>query len=113
MLGQREFWRTQLGVLVLVSFGFFVAFAAMESTFALYTEAAFAWTANENGKFFSLIGAVIVLVQGLVVGRMVASFGERRTLIIGPVLAELRLRRGGAVDRRLDDAAGRGVHRRW
>ncbi len=83
VLRDREFWRTQLGVLVLVSFGFFVAFAAMESTFALYTEAAFSWTARENGKFFSLIGAVIVLVQGLVVGRAVASMGERRTLILG------------------------------
>jgi DHA1 family tetracycline resistance protein-like MFS transporter len=83
VIGDAEFWRTQLGVLVLVSFGFFIAFAAMESTFALYTEAAFAWTARETGQFFSLIGAVIVLVQGLVVGRAVASFGERRTLIFG------------------------------
>ena len=83
VVGDREFWRTQLGVLVLVSFGFFVAFASMESTFALYTEAAFAWTARENGKYFSLIGVVIVLVQGLVVGRAVSSFGERRTLIMG------------------------------
>lgn len=82
-LGRREFWRTQLGVLVLVSFGFFIAFAAMESTFALYTEAAFSWTARETGKFFSLVGAVIVLVQGLVVGRAVSAFGERRTLIAG------------------------------
>lgn len=82
-LGQAEFWRTQLGVLVLVSFGFFIAFAAMESTFALYTEAAFAWTAKETGKFFSLVGVVIVIVQGLVVGRAVSSFGERRTLIAG------------------------------
>jgi MFS transporter, DHA1 family, tetracycline resistance protein len=82
-LGRGEFWRTQLGVLVLVSFGFFVAFAAMESTFALYTEAEFQWTARETGKYFSLIGVVIVLVQGLVVGRAVSSFGERRTLIFG------------------------------
>jgi DHA1 family tetracycline resistance protein-like MFS transporter len=82
-LGKREFWRTQLGVLVLVSFGFYIAFAAMESTFALFTEAEFSWTARETGKFFSLVGVVIVLVQGLVVGRAVASFGERRTLIAG------------------------------
>jgi len=83
VVGDRTFWRTQLGVLVLVTFGFFVAFAAMESTFALFTAAVFDWTARENGKYFSLIGAVIVLVQGLVVGRAVASFGERRTLIMG------------------------------
>lgn len=83
LVRDREFWGTQLGVLVLVMLGFYLAFAAMESTFALYTEAAFAWTARENGKYFSLIGVVIVLVQGLVVGRAVATFGERRTLITG------------------------------
>ena len=83
VLRDRAFWREQLGVLVLVTLGFYLAFAAMESTFALYTEASFGWTARENGKFFSLIGAVIVLVQGLVVGRAVAAFGERRTLVMG------------------------------
>ncbi len=80
---QREFWRAQLGVLVLVSFGFFVAFAAMESTFALYTERAFAWGAKETGQFFSFIGVIIVLVQGLLVGKAVSTFGERRTLMFG------------------------------
>ncbi|MBL9103630.1 MAG: MFS transporter [Myxococcales bacterium] len=82
-LADPEFWRTQLGVLVLVGFGFFVAFAAMEATFALFTEARFAWTARETGKFFSLIGVVIVLAQGVLVGRAVAAIGERRTLIVG------------------------------
>lgn len=80
---EPAFWRTQLGVLVLVGFGFFVAFAAMEATFALFTEARFGWTARETGKFFSFIGAIIVLAQGVLVGRAVAMFGERRTLTIG------------------------------
>lgn len=82
-LGQPAFWRTQLGVMVLVGFGFFVAFSAMEATFALFTEARFGWTARETGKFFSLIGVVIVVAQGVIVGRAVAALGERRTLIVG------------------------------
>jgi MFS family permease len=82
-LAQPEFWRAQLGVLSLVTFGFFVAFSAMEATFALFTEARFGWTASETGKFFSLIGVIIVLVQGLLVGRAVSTLGERRTLICG------------------------------
>jgi MFS transporter, DHA1 family, tetracycline resistance protein len=82
-LGQREFWRSQLGVLVAVQFGFFMAFAAMEATFALYTEARFLWTARETGKFFSFVGLFIVLAQGVLVGRAVAAIGERRTLILG------------------------------
>lgn len=82
-LATPAFWRAQLGVLVLISFGFFLAFAAMEATFALYTEASFGWTARETGKFFSLIGAVIVIVQGVLVGRAVAGLGERRILVLG------------------------------
>lgn len=82
-LADPVFWRTQLGVLVLVGFGFFVAFAAMEATFALFTEARFGWGARETGKFFSLIGVIIVVAQGFVVGRAVAAIGERRTLILG------------------------------
>ena len=82
-LAMPAFWRTQLGVLVMVGFGFFVAFAAMEATFALYTEARFGWTARETGKFFSFIGLIIVLAQGVLVGRAVALVGERRTLITG------------------------------
>lgn len=82
-LAEPAFWRTQLGVLVLVGFGFFVAFAAMEATFALFTEARFGWTARETGKFFSFIGVIIVVAQGFLVGRAVAAFGERRTLVVG------------------------------
>lgn len=82
-LADPAFWRTQLGVLVLVGFGFFVAFAAMEATFALYTEARFGWTARETGKFFSFIGVIIVIAQGFLVGRAVALVGERRTLVTG------------------------------
>lgn len=77
------FWRGQVGVMVAVYFGFFCAFATMEATFALFTEACFGWGAAETGKFFAFVGTIIVLFQGVVVGRAVASFGERRTLLAG------------------------------
>ncbi len=82
-VSQPEFWRQQLGMLVLVSFGFFLAFASMESTFALYTEATFEWTARETGQFFTLVGVCIVIVQGGLVGRAVSRLGERQTLRLG------------------------------
>lgn len=77
------FWRSEIGALALVYLGFFTAFAAMESTFALFTEACFGWGAREAGKFFAFVGIVIVVFQGLLVGRAVAAIGERRTLITG------------------------------
>ena len=77
------FWRGQIGVMVAVYFGFFCAFAVMEATFALFTEACFGWGPPETANFFAFVGTIIVLFQGVVVGRAVASFGERRTLLAG------------------------------
>lgn len=81
------FWRGQIGVMVLVYFGFFCAFATMEATFALYTEALFGWGASETAKFFAFVGTIIVLFQGVLVGRAVAAIGERRTLGAGLCLS--------------------------
>jgi len=74
---------TPLGALSLVCFGFFIAFSAMESTFALLTEARLGWTARDTGYMFTLIGACIAFSQVVLLGRLVRRFGEKRTLIIG------------------------------
>jgi len=76
-------WGTPLGWLVATYFGFFSVFAAMESTFALFCEAVFDWTSRETGYLFSLIGVVILLTQGVLVGRVVAWLGEQRTMVAG------------------------------
>jgi MFS family permease len=80
---RRLLWGTRLGWLVLVNFGFFFAFSTMESTFALLMEARLGWGARETGILFTGIGVVIVLVQGVIVGRAVQGIGEKRTLIVG------------------------------
>lgn len=85
--GTREFWRGQIGVMVAVYFGFFAAFATMEATFALYTEALFSWGPGETAKYFAYIGTIIILFQGVLVGRAVAALGERRTLMAGLCLS--------------------------
>lgn len=76
-------WGTRLGWLVLVNFGFYFAFAGMESTFALLMEARLRWGARETGYLFTGIGCVIVVVQGVVVGRLVHRLGEKITLLAG------------------------------
>ena len=75
--------RSQLLALVVVNFLYYVAFSAMESTFALLMERRLEWTARETGMLFTGIGVVIFLTQGVLVGRMVAAVGERTTLIVG------------------------------
>jgi DHA1 family tetracycline resistance protein-like MFS transporter len=76
-------WRTPLGWLVIVNLGFFAAFASMESTYALLLEAVLGWGAQQTGVIFAFLGVVIVLTQGVLVGRLVAMLGERVTLVIG------------------------------
>ena len=74
---------TTLGYLVLLNFAFFMAFSAMESTYALLLEARLSFGAQATGGVFAFVGVVIVLTQGVLVGRMVSSLGERRTLMVG------------------------------
>ncbi len=74
---------TPLAALVLVTFGFYFAFAAMESTMALLTEVRLGWDARHTGYMFSMVGACIVLSQTVLLGRAVRRFGEKRTLVLG------------------------------
>lgn len=77
---------TPLAAMVVVAFGFFFAFAAMESTFALLTAARLGWDAQHNGYIFSWIGVCLAGSQGLLLPRVIRRFGERRTLVIGLVV---------------------------
>lgn len=76
-------WGTPVGWLVILYFGFFGVFAAMESTFALYCEAAFGWGSRQTGYLFALIGVVILVTQGVLVGRFVRWIGEKNTMLVG------------------------------
>lgn len=91
-------WGTVLGWLILVSFIFFLAFSAMESTFALLMEAELGGGARETGYLFTGLGLVIAVTQGIVVGRLVDRIGERGTLLVGlSVLATGLMATGTAV----------------
>lgn len=87
---------TQVGWLVLLAFLYYTAFSAMESTLALSVEVRFGWTARQTGILFTGIGVVVVVVQGVLVGRAVRRFGEKATLILGFALLALALFVAGA-----------------
>lgn len=89
---------TQVGWLVLLAFLYYTAFSAMESTLALSVEVRFGWTARETGVLFTGIGVVVVVVQGVLVGRAVRRFGERRTLVAGYVVLAAALYVAGVTD---------------
>ncbi|MEO5727480.1 MAG: MFS transporter, partial [Byssovorax sp.] len=69
--------------LVAVNTLFFVGYSSVQSTFALFTKQVFGWGSLETGRALMLMGATMVLAQGLVVGRAVARLGEMGAAILG------------------------------
>ena len=58
------------------------AFSGFEATFALFAERRFGFTAETIGYVFAFIGAILALVNGVLVGRVVPRLGERRIIPI-------------------------------
>ena len=63
-----------------------LAFVAMETTFALLGERRFGLGPEKLGLVFTYIGVVIVIVQGGLVGRLTARFGERALAVSGALI---------------------------
>jgi MFS transporter, DHA1 family, tetracycline resistance protein len=69
--------------LFMIAFFGIAAFASMEAVFGLWTEHNFAWTTREVGLAFLAIGGAGAFVQLLLIGPLVARFGEARVILIG------------------------------
>ena len=69
--------RRGLFTIVVATYFFLVAgFTIMTAFFALFTSRRFGYDAQANGYLFGFIGIVTVIVQGGLIGRLVALFGE-------------------------------------
>jgi len=84
-LGRMEaFWHaTRKPTLLLLLTLYFIvtlAFSGFEATFALFSESRFGYTSSTIGFVFTFIGVVLSIVQGVLVGRVVKSVGERRLI---------------------------------
>ena len=79
---------TKRGLGVLVALMFLTPFVVsnVETTFALWSQAALGWGPLENGYAYSFMGLIAVLVQGGSIGPLTRMFGERALVIAGPVL---------------------------
>ncbi len=85
--GWRQVQRHPLvGRLVVMNLLFTIAFTAMETVLALFTQHAFGWTTRQNGYLFTYVGLLVVIMQGGVVGQLARRMGERRLLLAGLVL---------------------------
>jgi len=81
--------RAHLRVLFTIDFAYWTAFAVYQTTFALFGARRFGFDAAHTGYLLSAFGVLGVVVQGAMVGPIVALLGERRTLAIGLLFAAL------------------------
>ncbi|HUF11541.1 MAG TPA: MFS transporter [Longimicrobiales bacterium] len=80
-----------LSLLLGVYFLSISSFAAMTSTLALYVERAFAMDAQQMGWVLTASGGVTVVVRGILLGPLVARFGEATTARVGAASLALAL----------------------
>jgi MFS transporter, DHA1 family, tetracycline resistance protein len=78
--------RPILSRLILTFFLVILAFAGMESTFALWAMPQFGWGPGEVGYVFAYVGVLSAVLQGGLIGRLASRFGEERLLLGGLVL---------------------------
>jgi DHA1 family tetracycline resistance protein-like MFS transporter len=75
--------RPVLSRLLLIFFLVILAFAGMESTFALWAIGQFGWGPRQIGYVFSYFGLISATLQGGTIGRLTRLFGEERLLLCG------------------------------
>ncbi len=81
----------QLAKLLLAFFLWQLAFMVFPSTWAYYCAARLGWDPRMIGLSFSFTGLCAALVQVCYLGKMIARWGERLTVLIGCIVAILAL----------------------
>jgi MFS family permease len=88
----RDLWgRPNLRQLIVLLFVTISAFAGMETTFALWANSAYSWGPAEVGGIFLYVGLVLVVTQGILIGRLSKRFGEARLVTAGAAMIALGL----------------------
>ena len=79
--------RPALRTLFAIDFLYWICFAIYQGTFALFGEKRFNFNATEIGYILAAFGVLGVIVQGGLVAPVVRKLGEKRTFVVGLVLA--------------------------
>ncbi|MFB6184990.1 MAG: MFS transporter [Haloarculaceae archaeon] len=80
-----------LGALVVAFFTASFAFSALESQFVFFTNDLFGYGPAANAYLLAYLGVVIAVVQGRLVGPLVARFGEYRLAVAGAAIQVVTL----------------------
>lgn len=83
--------RKTLARLLLIFLLATLAFGGMEAVFALWAMAQFGWGPEQIGYIFTYVGVLSAIMQGGLIGKLSARFGEEKLLIAGLSLTALGL----------------------
>ena len=75
--------------LFLVAFCSTFVFSGLEATFPLFIADRWDYGAREMGQMFVIMGAIVALLQGSVLGRLINRCGEFRLVILGLLINAL------------------------
>lgn len=85
ILSIGELWRAmqrpRFGPLLYVRLFYGLAFATFTGVFALYALYAFDLTSTQTGYLLAYVGLIVVLVQGVAIGRLTKRFPENRLIL--------------------------------
>ena len=81
--------KSPLTPLFLVAFFSTFSFSGLEMTFPLFIEDKWKYGEREMGWMFMIMGAIVVPLQGGILGTLINKFGERRIVLIGMLLNAL------------------------
>ena len=85
-LFQKSTLKSPLIPLFLVAFFSTFSFAGLEATFPLFIKDEWGYDQSEMGWMFMVMGAIVVPLQGGLLGRIINWIGERRVIMLGLVL---------------------------
>ncbi|HTM96629.1 MAG TPA: MFS transporter [Croceibacterium sp.] len=77
--------------LFVISFFGIAMFASMEAVYGLWSEVNFGWSAKELGLAFLALGTGGLIAQLVLIGPLVARYGEPRVIVIGLALLALSM----------------------
>lgn len=69
--------------LAILAFLIFFVFSQIEVLFPLWTGAILDWGPHQVGLSFTLIGVIVIVIQGGLIGPLTRRLGERRVLALG------------------------------
>ena len=78
--------RPRFGPLLNVRFFYGLAFAALTGIFALYTQYRLGLDSTQTGFILAYLGLLVVLVQGVAIGRLAKRFPENRLILWSVVI---------------------------